>query len=177
MAGLWKAYLRILSTDPWKVQIMTAGTLVGFSDIITQQLIERKGLANHNMKRTIKLTSIGLCFVGPVLGGWYKLLDQLLPGNTKIVALKKMCLDQGLLAPIFLGCFISLTGVLNGLSADEIWLKLNKDYKDTLITNYYIWPAVQMTNFYFMPLKHSSFLIGRTPQSRNDCIYSINCKV
>lgn len=31
---------------------------------------------------------------GPVVGGWYKILDQLIPGTTKVVAVKKMVLDQ-----------------------------------------------------------------------------------
>lgn len=31
---------------------------------------------------------------GPVVGGWYKVLDHLIPGTTKVHALKKMLLDQ-----------------------------------------------------------------------------------
>lgn len=31
---------------------------------------------------------------GPVVGGWYKILDQLILGTTKVVAVKKMVLDQ-----------------------------------------------------------------------------------
>lgn len=36
----------------------------------------------------------GVCFQGPVVGGWYKVLDRLIPGTTKVDALKKMLLDQ-----------------------------------------------------------------------------------
>lgn len=31
---------------------------------------------------------------GPVVGGWYRVLDHLIPGTTKVNALKKMLLDQ-----------------------------------------------------------------------------------
>lgn len=31
---------------------------------------------------------------GPVVGGWYRILDWLIPGNTKVVAVKKVILDQ-----------------------------------------------------------------------------------
>lgn len=31
---------------------------------------------------------------GPVVGGWYRILDRLIPGATKAVAVKKMVLDQ-----------------------------------------------------------------------------------
>ncbi|XP_073480861.1 mitochondrial inner membrane protein Mpv17 isoform X1 [Aquarana catesbeiana] len=92
--------------------------------------------------------------VGPVVGSWYNILDRLVPGSTKSVALKKMLLDQGGFAPCFLGCFLTIVSTLNGLSKEEIWAKLKRDYKDALITNYYIWPAVQIANFYFIPLYH-----------------------
>ncbi|XP_069830256.1 protein Mpv17 isoform X4 [Dendropsophus ebraccatus] len=122
MAALWRSYQRLLSIHPWKVQIITAGSLVGVGDVISQQLVERRGLHGHSLERTMKMMGIGFCFVGPVVGGWYKVLDGLVPGSTKSVAIKKMLLDQ--------------------------------DYTDALITNYYIWPAVQIANFYFIPLHH-----------------------
>uniref|UniRef100_A0A803K827 Mitochondrial inner membrane protein Mpv17 n=1 Tax=Xenopus tropicalis TaxID=8364 RepID=A0A803K827_XENTR len=91
MAGLWRAYQRLLAAHPWKVQILTAGSLMGVGDVISQQLVERKGLKGHSIERTVKMMGIGFCFV---------------------------------------------------------------DYTDALITNYYIWPAVQVANFYFIPLYH-----------------------
>ncbi|XP_063773165.1 protein Mpv17 [Pseudophryne corroboree] len=91
---------------------------------------------------------------GPVIGGWYKVLEGLIPGSSKSVALRKMLLDQGVFAPCFLGCFLIIVGTLNGLSKEEIWAKMKRDYTDALIANYYIWPAVQMANFYFIPLYH-----------------------
>uniref|UniRef100_A0A8C3XMG3 Mitochondrial inner membrane protein Mpv17 n=1 Tax=Chelydra serpentina TaxID=8475 RepID=A0A8C3XMG3_CHESE len=63
---------------------------------------------------------------GPVVGGWYQLLDRLIPGNTRMVALKKMVLDQVGFAPCFLGCFLAITGALNGLSAEESWAKIRR---------------------------------------------------
>uniref|UniRef100_A0A8D1WUB8 Mitochondrial inner membrane protein Mpv17 n=1 Tax=Sus scrofa TaxID=9823 RepID=A0A8D1WUB8_PIG len=93
-------------------------------------------------------------YEGPVVGGWYKVLDRLIPGTTKVDALKKMLLDQGGFAPCFLGCFLPLVGTLNGLSAQDNWAKLRRDYPDALITNYYLWPAVQLANFYLVPLHY-----------------------
>ncbi|XP_072841557.1 mitochondrial inner membrane protein Mpv17 isoform X1 [Pogona vitticeps] len=154
MASLWRAYQRAMARHPWKVQILTAGTLVGAGDVISQQVVERRGLAGHSGRRTLKMMAIGFCFVGPVIGGWYQVLDHLVPGRTRAAALQKMLLDQGGFAPCFLGCFLAVAGVLNGLSMEENWGKIKRDYKDALITNYYIWPAVQVANFYFVPLNH-----------------------
>uniref|UniRef100_A0ACB8G9D3 Uncharacterized protein n=1 Tax=Sphaerodactylus townsendi TaxID=933632 RepID=A0ACB8G9D3_9SAUR len=145
------------------------------------------------------MMTVGFCFVGPVIGSWYQVLDRLVPAKTKVAALQKMLLDQGGFAPCFLGCFLAVVGTLNGLSVEDNWSKikrhrtlssphrlkttclltrdesgearislgdpageedwktggaLEKDYKDTLITNYYIWPAVQVVNFYFVPLNY-----------------------
>ncbi|KAM4692762.1 mitochondrial inner membrane protein Mpv17 isoform 1-T2 [Discoglossus pictus] len=154
MSGLWRGYQRLLTAHPWKVQIITAGSLVGVGDVISQQLVERRGLQGHSVGRTLKMMGIGFCFVGPVIGGWYKVLDRLISGSSKSVALKKMLLDQGAFAPCFLGCFLTIAGALNGLSYKENVAKLKRDYKDAIITNYYIWPAVQVANFYFVPLNH-----------------------
>ncbi|XP_058407553.1 protein Mpv17 isoform X1 [Diceros bicornis minor] len=136
--ALWRAYQRALTAHPWKVQVLTAGSLMGLGDIISQQLVERRGLREHQTGRTLTMVSLGCGFVGPVVGGWYRLLDRLIPGTTKVDALKKMLLDQGGFAPCFLGCFLPLVGTFNGLSAQDNWAKLQRDYPDALITNYYV---------------------------------------
>ncbi|XP_077814504.1 mitochondrial inner membrane protein Mpv17 isoform X16 [Macaca mulatta] len=119
------------------------GSLMGLGDIISQQLVERRGLQEHQRGRTLTMMSLGCGFVGPVVGGWYKVLDRFIPGTTKVDALKKMMLDQGGFAPCFLGCFLPLVGALNGLSAKDNWAKLQR-----------LWPAVQLANFYLVPLHY-----------------------
>ncbi|XP_071598508.1 mitochondrial inner membrane protein Mpv17 isoform X2 [Heliangelus exortis] len=64
------------------------------------------------------------------------------------------CGFVGVFAPSFLGCFLAVTGVVNGLSVEENWAKIQQDYVDALLTNYCIWPPVQVANFYFVPLQH-----------------------
>ncbi|XP_053444645.1 protein Mpv17 isoform X6 [Nycticebus coucang] len=67
------------------------GSLMGLGDIISQQLVERRGLREHQTGRTLTMVSLGCGFV---------------------------------------------------------------DYPDALITNYYLWPAVQLANFYLIPLHY-----------------------
>ncbi|XP_067326259.1 protein Mpv17 [Anolis sagrei] len=153
-AAAWRAYQRVMARHPATVQVVTAGTLMGVGDVISQQLVERRGLEGHSGRRTLRMMGIGFCFVGPVIGSWYRLLDRMVPGATRTVAFRKMLLDQGGFAPCFLGSFLALAGALNGLSLEENWSKIKRDYADALITNYYIWPAVQVANFYFVPLNH-----------------------
>lgn len=154
MAALWRSYQTLMTKYPRTVQIVTAGSLVGVGDVISQQLIERRGLAEHDVWRTTKMMSIGFFFVGPVIGGWYKVLDRLVVGETKSAAMKKMLVDQLCFAPSFLAAFLGISGALNGLTVDENITKLKRDYSDALISNYYLWPPVQIANFYFTPLHH-----------------------
>ncbi|NWZ87709.1 MPV17 protein, partial [Poecile atricapillus] len=134
--------------------VLVAGALMGAGDVIAQQLVEQRGLHGHHCPRTLRMMAIGFCFVGPVVGSWYRILDWLIPGNTKVVAVKKVILDQGAFAPCFLGCFLAVTGAVNGLSVQDNWSKIQQDYVDALMTNYCIWPPVQVANFYFVPLQH-----------------------
>uniref|UniRef100_A0A3B3VC94 Mitochondrial inner membrane protein Mpv17 n=2 Tax=Poecilia latipinna TaxID=48699 RepID=A0A3B3VC94_9TELE len=131
-----------------------SGSLVGVGDVISQQLIERRGLAHHNVGRTARMMSIGFFFVGPVIGSWYKVLDRIVVGASKSDAMKKMLVDQLCFAPCFLGTFLCISGALNGLTVEENITKLKRDYTDALISNYYLWPPVQIANFYFVPLHH-----------------------
>uniref|UniRef100_A0A8C7WUQ5 Mitochondrial inner membrane protein Mpv17 n=1 Tax=Oryzias sinensis TaxID=183150 RepID=A0A8C7WUQ5_9TELE len=71
-----------------------AGSLVGVGDVISQQLIERRGLRRHSVRRTARMMSIGFFFVGPVIGSWYKVLDRIVVGGGKSAAMKKMLVDQ-----------------------------------------------------------------------------------
>ncbi|KAM6323555.1 mitochondrial inner membrane protein Mpv17 [Aegotheles albertisi] len=154
MAALWRGWRQLLARRPGAAQALTAGALMGAGDVIAQQLVERRGLCGHHGFRTARMAAIGVCFVGPVVGGWYRILDRLVPGSTKVVAVKKMVLDQGGFAPCFLGCFLAITGATSGLSAEETWARIQQDYVDALLTNYCLWPPVQMANFYFVPLQH-----------------------
>ncbi|XP_009333073.1 PREDICTED: protein Mpv17-like [Pygoscelis adeliae] len=77
---------------------------------------------------------------GPVVGGWYRILDQLIPGTTKVVAVKKMVLDQ--------------------LDALNAWAEVGTGWGcwqgpfTAVSFSAQIWPPVQIANFYFVPLKH-----------------------
>ena len=136
------------------------GALVGTGDVIAQQVVEKKGFKGHNFVRTAKMAGIGLCFIGPGLRTWYIILDKLVKGTAGTSALKKMILDQGIWAPCFLVMFFSAVGALDGNSAKQIKEKLKKDFVPALKVNYMIWPAVQLLNFYFVPMQHRVIVVN-----------------
>uniref|UniRef100_A0A667I121 Mitochondrial inner membrane protein Mpv17 n=1 Tax=Lynx canadensis TaxID=61383 RepID=A0A667I121_LYNCA len=110
---IWMSKLQ----NPWKVQVMTAASLMVLSDIISQQLTGW----------TLTMVSLGCGFVGSVVEGLYRGFDQLIPSTTKVDALKTMLLNQWSFALCFLGCFFPLVGAFNGLSVQDRWAKLQQD--------------------------------------------------
>ena len=94
-------------------------------------------------------------FKGPGLRYWYGFLDRAIKGHTpRIKAAKKVLVDQLVCSPIFLGTFISVVGALQGENFEGIKRKLQSEYKDILLTNYYIWPLAQLVNFSLIPLNY-----------------------
>ena len=82
-------------------------------------------------------------------------MDANVIGRTKaVIALKKVALDQFLMAPAFLATLVGIIGFSQGHNVEEVKNKLSNEYKDILVTNYYIWPWVQLTNFYMVPLNY-----------------------
>lgn len=68
--------------------------------------------------------------------------------------LKRLLLDQLIMAPLFIFVFISLTGVLEGLGFDAIRERFRLLYWHILTANWKIWPLIQIINFNFMPLQY-----------------------
>ncbi|CDH49613.1 protein sym1 [Lichtheimia corymbifera JMRC:FSU:9682] len=150
---MWKVYNKLLARQPILVQSITTAFLFATGDVVAQQYVERKGMENHDTSRTMRMAVFGGCFAGPVLGNWYRFLELNVKGSTPIKALvKKVAVDQFLCAPVFIGIFFSAQGLLEGKSVNEIKEKLQQGYTTAVLANYKLWPAVQLVNFYAVPL-------------------------
>lgn len=65
-----------------------------------------------------------------------------------------MFLDQFVLAPFFLASLVSVIGLSQHQNISHVRQKLENEYVDILLSNYYVWPWVQLVNFRFVPLNY-----------------------
>ncbi|CAL4247642.1 unnamed protein product, partial [Meganyctiphanes norvegica] len=137
------------------------GTLMGAGDVISQLTIEQKTVKEFEISRTIRFFGLGTLFVGPTLKTWYGILNTKLGSTGGRTAFKKMIVDQGFFAPIFISLFISVLGITQGKKSTEIEKQLKSDYVDIVLANWTVWPAVQMCNFNYVPVQHQ-VLVAQT---------------
>lgn len=81
--------------------------------------------------------------------------------KTKSPAIKTMIkvgIDQIIFAPIFLALLVSTISYMEEQNVQLIEHKLKTQYTDILISNYYVWPWVQIVNFRFVPLNYQVLL-------------------
>ena len=151
------AYSRLLDRHPVVTKCVTSGILFSFGDVVSQLVIEKK--KEFDWKRNLFLTATGGTYIAPALHVWYcKLLPII--NNTAFKTWSKtgkvfgsMALDQLAFAPTLLfGFFIFHSGIQgNPMKGVEV---AKDKIMETLYTNWKIWPAATLVNFWFMPLKY-----------------------
>ncbi|XP_064480285.1 protein Mpv17-like [Ornithodoros turicata] len=145
-------YARLLAKHPFKTQVLTTGTLMGSSDIVSQTLIERNKIDEVDFLRAGRFFILGSGYVGPLIRYWYIFLDRRFGTISKTAGLKKLFVDQGLFAPVYLPSILVVLGILQGKGPEGIKTTIKEDAFTILKTAYMIWPAAQLVNFYIIPL-------------------------
>lgn len=131
--------------------MLTGIAITGGGDAIAQLTIERND--SMDWHRFFTLCSYGLIVTGGVNHFYYKGLDNAFGAQLNLrTALKKLVIDQCLLAPIEIAFFISYCNFWNK-SSDGIAEKLKQDLKPVVINNYIVWIPAQILNFTYIPEK------------------------
>ncbi|KAI8067455.1 hypothetical protein BC940DRAFT_333479 [Gongronella butleri] len=135
--------------------------LFGTGDVLAQQAVEQKGLQDHDYNRTLRMVGFGGLAAGPALSNWYRFLEHNVKRSTPLKTLvTKVAIDQFTFAPCFIAFFFSAQGAMEGQSLAQIKEKLQHSYPNALMNNYKLWPAVQLANFYFVPLQHRLLVVN-----------------
>ncbi|KAK3354734.1 hypothetical protein B0H65DRAFT_504758 [Neurospora tetraspora] len=152
-------YKAKLAARPLLTQAVTTSILFGIGDITAQQLVDRRGLSNHDLTRTGRMVLYGGAVFGPAATTWFRFLQKrvVVPGSPNKTILARVACDQGLFAPTFIGIFLGSMAVMEGTPVKE---KLEKNYWEALSTNWMVWPFVQLVNFKVVPLDHRVLFVN-----------------
>ncbi|CAG0882778.1 unnamed protein product [Cyprideis torosa] len=151
LSKLWQNYNLVLRKYPMTVNMLQTGILCCAGDAISQKLIEHK--PTYEWQRGLRFFCIGSFFFAPGIKIWYSVLDRFVGmKSTPRIVVTKVSLDQLFFAPVLLALFLSLMQCINGeCSRPAVEKTLRADYWDVLATNWSLWPAVQLVNFYIVP--------------------------
>ncbi|KIP11486.1 hypothetical protein PHLGIDRAFT_114613 [Phlebiopsis gigantea 11061_1 CR5-6] len=173
--ALARVYQQSFEAHPWTTLAITNGALSAFSDVVAQftqrAICDPKGRDSHDrppfdLTRTARFFAFGFS-MGPVIGRWNVFLEKNFPlrapsltgrhgkGKVSLKALgKRVAADQILMAPAGLALFLGSMGIMEGRDGRHIQEKFRDLYKPLIITNWQVWPLVQLVNFRFMPLAY-----------------------
>merc|ERR1712093_622401 len=121
--NMWAAYRTLLERRPLATKALTAGAIMGLGDAMQQLVIERPHF--------------------PAGGVWrYDALRTARQGAFGVF----------FIGPLVCFSFFSLMGLMEGQSPAQIENRLKNHFWPTLIMNWKVWPAIQLANFYLVPL-------------------------
>ncbi|CAJ0601299.1 unnamed protein product [Cylicocyclus nassatus] len=146
-----RLFQRSLQTRPLLTQIVASGVICGAGDAFTQLVIEKRRMKDYDYPRTGRFFFLASAFIAPCLNKWFKVLERV-GGNPKIVPLIRVAIDQLTFAPFFNAVILFNLRVLEGFSVETSWRKMKEDWWTIYSSSLMVWPAVQLVNFYLIPL-------------------------
>ncbi|OTB04473.1 hypothetical protein M426DRAFT_320825 [Hypoxylon sp. CI-4A] len=167
-------YQRKLASRPLLTQSVTTAVLFAVGDITAQQAVEKKGLEKHELARTGRMFLYGGAVFGPAATTWYNVLSRtVVLKNKKVETVARVAADQLIFAPTFIGVFLSSMAIMEGASPKE---RLAKSYSPALLSNWMLWPFVQLGNFAIVPLEHRVLVVNIVSIGWNAYLSLINSK-
>jgi len=100
--------------------------------------------------RTLRMTA-NAALINTGLHFYFRWLDTRFIGTATQTVLKKLSVDQLLVAPTTLAFFMASGVYGKTLSVRDVQDKMNSDYFPTLQANWMVWPAANFINFKFIP--------------------------
>ncbi|BGP37275.1 hypothetical protein JCM10449v2_001180 [Rhodotorula kratochvilovae] len=96
----------------------------------------------------------------PMLGGAPAPSTSSVPPVDKVVLLRRVAMDQIVMAPISFIVFLVCMGMMQFLTPSEIFIKVENTLWPILVTNWKVWPFVQTVMFLYIPLVYRVPLSG-----------------
>ena len=180
LGGLLAAYNSALHDWPFSTKALSTGITYVLSDL-TAQALERRAVASSSggsrqgitlsaagsesklrVGRALRFGAVGLLWVGPLLAGWFQLMEHFVPGRSAGAVTRKLILDQLVQGPFMIGTMYLLTGVSGGLatgrgfgrSLRQARRTAEQQLAPTWVRSVFVWAPVQALQQVFVPLQH-----------------------
>jgi len=154
---LLSVYAQCLEAMPVLTKSISAAILIGFGDLLSQKLENKKLVDWIRLVRVMAFAS----FIGaPALHFWYGFLDQSFPEYTVSHVFVKTTLDQCVFTPLSILVFFAALGLGEGLTLDEISHDLKHNFLPTLRTSFFVWPLASFINFCFVQAQFRIVFVG-----------------
>ncbi|EYC29490.1 hypothetical protein Y032_0006g3001 [Ancylostoma ceylanicum] len=155
---LIRLFQRSLQKRPLLTQIVASGVISGAGDAFTQVAFEKRNLKTYDFERTGRFFFLASAFIAPCLSKWFKVLERI-KGNPKIIPLARVAIDQIAFAPVFNAIILVNLRLLERLGFETSWRKMKEDWWTIYTSSLKVWPAVQIINFYLIPLNMRVIII------------------
>ncbi|XP_046914316.2 uncharacterized protein LOC124495050 [Dermatophagoides farinae] len=100
-------------------------------------------------------TAVEIREEGPSISVWYRILDRRFgPKQLLLKPWQKVMIDQATFNPSIHLMAIIVLGLMSQESFKAIKTNIHDNYVDIMKNSYKVWPAVQMVNFYLIPLNY-----------------------
>lgn len=143
----------------WKVvkAPLQAGLITASGDTCCQMQLEGKSFRDLDKRRTLAFATFGFFYGGFVNHLVYnRIFAQLFGAGTgwRTVA-SKTAADAFITAPfLYVPTFYLSTGVMQGSTVTESWLKCQSKWTETMKAYLCIWPATLSVAFSVIPVQH-----------------------
>lgn len=153
-----------LKTSPKLTNFITTGALFGIGDAAAQEIFpsvkKDPSIEHFDYLRTLRAVFYGSVIFSPVGNKWYYFLQTKIkwPGKTSnatLDTLSRVFIDQFVFAPISVPFYFGTMTILeSGFNKDKIIEKIEKKSFSTLLSNWCIWPFIQLFNFKYIKIEH-----------------------
>lgn len=163
-------YTAWLDHAPAMSRVVTGFTLFGLGDHLCQSIMEKRGYMQKNpydFQRTARLCCIGGFIATPLLWGW---LNFGLPAITRLPGVANLghwpktavCIgvDQTIWAYSFNMVLMFTFHYAENFDASAAWNHQSSIMWDVIRANWVLWPAVQVVNLGFMPIKYRVVVVN-----------------
>ncbi|KAK8790386.1 hypothetical protein WA171_001912, partial [Blastocystis sp. BT1] len=156
MSVLIKLYGSYLSKHPIITKSLSSMVIGSAGDVAAQYLTRKKDEPFRvDVFRTFRIACMNFGY-GFMSHFWYNALDKMVVSTGTKAVINKMLIDQFIFVPICQILFYSGNSIMESPhdQPHASIVKLKQVLLPSLLTNYSVWPLLQLINFRFVPLQY-----------------------